>query len=95
MRTTFTSLLSLVGVALASSNVHTIGNPFFLHPVHNSNVNNWAVIASPVVNGEAVIEIQRPTVFQSNETYLVGTNSQATKDELQLKVQIDGQEFSA
>jgi hypothetical protein len=51
---------------------------------NNTKINRWAVVNAHVAAGTNLIEVQRPTVYQSDPAHLYGTPEQFTSHSAQL-----------
>jgi hypothetical protein len=92
MRTASATLFGLVGLVSA---IRTQTDPFALHPVANPAIVGWAVLGSPPqANGDLLLEVERPSVFQSDTAFLAGTNNQDSQGKDQLFVEVDGESYS-
>ncbi|KAI0555709.1 hypothetical protein F4679DRAFT_519547 [Xylaria curta] len=70
MRSFITAALSLTGVALAAPAANEASAEFQLRAVNNDAIYGWAIVNSHVAAGTNVIQIQRPSAYQSDVSYL-------------------------
>jgi hypothetical protein len=73
MRAFTATALTLAGAALAApaaSDASSSSAKFQLRVVNNDHIFGWALINAHVAAGQNVIQIQRPSVYQSDVSYI-------------------------
>ncbi|KAI1425580.1 hypothetical protein F5Y12DRAFT_361865 [Xylaria sp. FL1777] len=73
MRSFIATALTLAGAALAapaSSSSEAASAEFQLHTVNNAAIFGWAIVNAHVAAGTNAIQIQRPSVYQSDASFL-------------------------
>ncbi len=85
----FAALLTAV-VAFPASNAVIKSKNFKLYVTDNADIGGWAIVNSKLEDGSGLLLIQRPSVYTSINSYLLGTQQQINNSRAQLRFPING-----
>ncbi|KAK5169141.1 uncharacterized protein LTR77_006450 [Saxophila tyrrhenica] len=93
------ALASSVAVSAAPAPISKDGPPVGVTPnfklwASGENLEHWAVVNAHVEAGRNVLEIQRPTAYTSNKSYIFGTPKDFNKGTGRLQYQLGGDVYT-
>lgn len=90
----FAALLTAV-VAFPASKAVIKSKNFKLYVTNNADIGGWAVVNSKLEDGTGLLLLQRPSVYTSINSYLLGSQQQINNGRAQLRFPINGRSYGS